>query len=247
MATDRRRALWRGVLGLSVGVVILLSAALFAAVLMAGRSGLALGALLGAALVLTLWLVALLHRLSTAASGSLHDPSDDLALLDAKLSSATDREIAREVARCRRHHLPLSVIVLRIDDAVLDGPGARAWRELVRRVHGEVRRIDLVAADRRRGRLLVVAPHTGSEEVQPFIDRLCDSLQRRLPVRVHAGVAALPDDALIWEDLLEQAERRCEGARPGASLAALPALAEPVADQNLESTGPRQEEGRAAS
>ncbi len=247
MATDRRRALWRGVLGLSVGVVILLSAALSVAVLMAGGPGLAMGGLVGAALVLTVWMVTLLRRLSLGTGRSEQHPGDHPAVVEAEASFATDREIAREVARCRRHHVPLSVIMLRIDSAVADRPGSRTWREVVRRVHGEVRRIDLVAGDRRRGRLLVVAPHTSSDEVQPFIDRLCDSLHRRLPVRVHVGVAALPGDALMWADLLEQAERRCEDRRPGASLAALPALAEPIADQEPESTAPNQAEGRAAS
>lgn len=210
-----------------------------------GAGAPAVVALLTAGVALVALLLVLLRRAVLAVRRwEQNTPKDVLDGVASRVLPATSREIEREVARCRRHLVPLSVAVLHVEGAARPGArGRELWDEVARRLHSEVRRIDLVAHDSRRGRFVVVAPHTEPQQVQALLTRISRSFEQRLGLRLGSGVASLPRDALLWEDLVEEADRRSQNGRSGAVAATVSSVAGP-ADRT-----PRRahDDGRAAS
>jgi len=127
---------------------------------------------------------------------------------------ALDIEAGREIARCRRHDLALSLIVLDIDffkhlnDARGHDAGDLALRSLVKLLLGELRLQDLVA---RTGgeEFLLLLPQTGlaaaqavAERIRSQVEKSCFSYHDGLPVCITTslGVAELyPGVNDTWE------------------------------------------------
>ncbi len=125
---------------------------------------------------------------------------------------------ARELARARRHELPLTVLVL----DPISPPLERARRAR------DVERLEHLLADELRltdafgvldGRVVAVLPDTRSEEVGPMLQRIHAALDPELHDRVESGVASFPDEETTFAGLLERAlDRRAQPFDVAATL-----------------------------
>jgi hypothetical protein len=139
-------------------------------------------------------------------------------VLDERTASRT---VDSELARSRRHNIPLTFLVLRAPgvahppafERTVARVSSRALAELERRyVRGRtceliaerVRRSDLVvcSAD---GHFLVIASDTTAEGTVAVAGRIIDAVNAELDVELHAGVAAFPSDGTTYGDLLASA------------------------------------------
>jgi GGDEF domain-containing protein len=155
---------------------------------------------------------------ATAATGALPlaDPASGLAN-----EHAFELRAAAELARARRHELPLTVLWLALDGIDPAAPGP-ALRRLGAAALGALRGEDLVA--RVAGdELALLLPEAGPAGSDAIAARLEIALGRALAgdeelAGAHATVAAAhyPDDALTVDDLAAAARRRALEARAAA-------------------------------
>ncbi|MGQ9531750.1 MAG: GGDEF domain-containing protein [Desulfotomaculales bacterium] len=134
-----------------------------------------------------------------------------------------ERALRRELARARRHGLPLAVLFGDLDGLkdINDAHGHRAGDAALRLVAGclraNLRETD--AAGRWGGdEFLVVLPHTdaaGAEAVMRRLKASCAALSAVLdfPVEVSCGAACCPEDGTQVEELLAAADRRMYQAK----------------------------------
>lgn len=122
-------------------------------------------------------------------------------------SEGVGSDIAREISRCRRHGIPLAVVVGRPVGGFTGKRGQRT--QLGRLIQQMCRRTDIVVVDRRVGRFLILAPHAGAAESQRALTRIRAALSNEMGLQVEAGVAHLGWDAVTWEGLVASAESRC--------------------------------------
>lgn len=124
--------------------------------------------------------------------------------------------IKTEITRSRRYHRPLGLIVIQanIDDHI-------AVKELIRTIQYDlwnrfsfarigqiidecVRQTDIVLRDS-GGRFVILCPETDPVSTESLAQRVCHTVEERSSVQVRWGVAAFPDDALSFDDLLHKA------------------------------------------
>jgi hypothetical protein len=140
-------------------------------------------------------------------------PSRTINLDDASM------QIKVEITRSRRYHRPLGIIVLQ------DSPGENfASSEIVSVLKNDlahrfsfarighivdehVRQTDMIFRDR-FNRFIILCPETASQSTQVLAARLEDSIQKRIGRQVLWAVAAFPDDALSFDDLLDVANAK---------------------------------------
>jgi hypothetical protein len=134
---------------------------------------------------------------------------------------AASRTIESELARSRRHDVPLTFLVLRTPNGghppVFERTAARvssrALAELELRyfrgrtcelIAERVRRSDVVvcSAD---GNFLVIASDTTAKGTEAVADRIIGAVNSELNVELHAGVAAFPSDGGTYSELLASA------------------------------------------
>jgi hypothetical protein len=127
-------------------------------------------------------------------------------------------EILGEMARSRRHARPLSVTVLAPDPSTLEVAIDRAAEEVQRAVRtryvqskvartiaDQLRRSDLLFEDSATGHFVVVSPETSSEGTMLLVERITRAV-RPTNVRLSAGYATFPDEAVTFEQLVEAAQ-----------------------------------------
>ncbi|MBI3994883.1 MAG: diguanylate cyclase, partial [Nitrospirae bacterium] len=129
--------------------------------------------------------------------------------------------ISEEIERSRRHHLPLSLIMIDVDDfkAINDGLGHLVGDEvlkiLARCFRNCIRTID-VAARYGGEEFTVILPQTAKADAQTIADRICTEVYRldlpfaradqKLLLSVSLGLATYPEDAESLEDLVRNAD-----------------------------------------
>jgi len=148
----------------------------------------------------------------------------DALALNAFPSSAREIEeenqrIKVELSRSRRYHRPLSLVVIESENEY-----RKLNREMLRSIQydltnrfasarigqiidDKVRQTDLVMKDR-RGRFIVLCPETDLASITELAKRIAQAVKERVDVRVRWGVAAFPEEALTFDDLLNTARER---------------------------------------
>ena len=146
------------------------------------------------------------------------DPDSQLRDLR-EMQSAVDSEMVRS----RRFERPLSLVMLQADASSLNMTMHRLVQEvqrsmmqryvlstMVRVLSRCLRRTDLVIEDQKPGRLLLLAPETNEQEATKMGERITRLVQERLGVAASFSIAAFPQHALTFEELLNVAEQRMQ-------------------------------------
>jgi diguanylate cyclase (GGDEF)-like protein len=129
--------------------------------------------------------------------------------------------MSEEIERSRRHHLPLSLIMLDVDDfkRVNDSLGHLIGDEVLkataRCLRNSIRTID-VAARYGGEEFTVILPQTSKADAQTIAERICAEVYRldlpfiksdqKLVLSVSLGLATYPEDAETLEDLIRNAD-----------------------------------------
>ncbi|MBA3534344.1 MAG: hypothetical protein H0T73_20680 [Ardenticatenales bacterium] len=124
-----------------------------------------------------------------------------------------------EMLRSRRYHRPLAVVVVRPDPGSLQATLHRLIEEvqrtmmlryvttsLARVISDQLRRTDLVIAQRAQGRFIIMTPETSVADSEEMAKRVKRAVAERLGVKVTVGVASFPDNALAFTSLVDHAE-----------------------------------------
>jgi diguanylate cyclase (GGDEF)-like protein len=129
--------------------------------------------------------------------------------------------IAEEIERSRRHHLPLSLIMIDIDnfkkinDTYGHTVGDEVLKVTARCLRNCIRTID-VAARYGGEEFTVILPQTGKLDASVIADRICNEIGKidfpfgqaepRMPLTVSLGLATYPDDAGGIESLIRNSD-----------------------------------------
>jgi hypothetical protein len=130
-----------------------------------------------------------------------------------------NQRIKIELTRSRRYHRPLSVVVIQTESE-----DEKITREMLRSVQQDlmsrfstarvgqiiddrVRQTDLVLRDY-KGRFVLLCPETDFSNASLLAKRIAHAIKERTSLRVLWGVAAFPEEALTFEDLLQKARER---------------------------------------
>lgn len=132
---------------------------------------------------------------------------------------AENQRIKIELTRSRRYHRPLSVLVIQFepeDDKVTMEMLKSVQHDLLSRftfarvaqiIDDRIRQTDLVLRDH-KGRFIVLCPETDLPNASLLAKRIAQAIQERTSLGVLWGVAAFPEEALTFEDLLQKARER---------------------------------------
>jgi GGDEF domain-containing protein len=130
-----------------------------------------------------------------------------------------NQRIKIELTRSRRYHRPLSVVVIESES-----DDEKTTREMLKSIQHDllnrftsarvgqiiddrIRQTDLVLRDR-RGRFIVLCPETDLENASLLARRIAQAVIERTSLHVLWGVAAFPEEALTFDDLLQKARER---------------------------------------
>jgi GGDEF domain-containing protein len=128
-----------------------------------------------------------------------------------------------EMVRSRRFERPLSLVMLQADASSLNMTMHKLVQEVQRSMMQRyvlstmarvlsrcLRRNDLVIEDKKPGRLLLLAPETNEYDAMKMGNRISRLVQDRLGISAHFSIAAFPQHALTFEELLHVAEQRLQ-------------------------------------
>lgn len=132
---------------------------------------------------------------------------------------AEDKRIKIELTRSRRYHRPLSLVVIEPEPTEV-----KIAREMLKSIQNDllsrftsarvgqiiddrIRQTDLVLRDH-KGRFIILCPETDFESATHLAKRMARSIEERTDLQIHWGVAAFPDEALTFDDLLHKARDR---------------------------------------
>ena len=135
-----------------------------------------------------------------------------------KKLSDVEEDIQTELLRSRRHHYPLTIMVIQPDPQSIRAVVHRMVHEvqqamisryvitsLARVIGDQLRRTDMVIDQHEQGRFIVVSPDTGSLNSIVLADRVKSAASEKLGVELSCGVASFPDEALTFEELVHHA------------------------------------------
>ena len=129
------------------------------------------------------------------------------------------RQIKIEITRSRRYHCPLGLIVIeaRSDEkftntelvfAIKNDLSNRfSFSRIGQVLDDNIRQTDMLFRER-YNRFVVLCPETNLQNAQILAERISDVIQNKISVKVSWAVAAFPDDALSFDDLLEAAKSK---------------------------------------
>ena len=129
------------------------------------------------------------------------------------------QRIKIELTRSRRYHRPLSVVMIESesdDEKLIREAFKNIQHDLMSRftsarvgqiIDDRVRQTDLVLRDY-QGRFIVLCPETDLPNASLLATRISQAIKERTNLRVLWGVAAFPEEALTFEDLLQKARQR---------------------------------------
>ena len=148
---------------------------------------------------------------------------------------AAAEDIQLEFIRSRRHQRPLSVIVVQTQPESVHANLHRAVEEVQRKmmtryvvtslarvIGGQLRRMDLMLDQREQGRYIILSPETDAANAKVVVERIQAAAIEELGVSVLCSVAAFPEDALTFEDLVHQAELYLQGSAESAQFSTPP-------------------------
>ncbi|MCI0551215.1 MAG: diguanylate cyclase [Anaerolineae bacterium] len=132
---------------------------------------------------------------------------------------AESQRIKIELTRSRRYHRPLSLVVIESESE-----DQKTTREMLKSVQQDllnrftsarvgqiiddrIRQTDLVLRDH-RGRFVILCPETNLENTILLAKRIAQAVRERTNHHVLWGVAAFPEEALTFDDLLQKASDR---------------------------------------
>ena len=162
------------------------------------------------------------HQLSVQISHA-ESIMDALALSafpnQARNIDAENQRIKIELTRSRRYHRPLSIVVIEAESEA-----EKITREMLKSIQQDllsrfttarvgqiiddrIRQTDLVLRDQ-KGRFIVLCPETDFPSASMLAKRISQSIKERTSLRVFWGVAAFPEEALTFDDLLQKARER---------------------------------------
>jgi GGDEF domain-containing protein len=130
-----------------------------------------------------------------------------------------NQRIKIELTRSRRYHRPLGVVVIEVESEA-----EKITREMLKGIQHDllsrfttarvgqiiddrIRQTDLVLRDQ-KGRFIVLCPETDFSSAGLLGKRISQAIKERTNLGVLWGVAAFPDEALTFEDLLQKARER---------------------------------------
>jgi hypothetical protein len=215
-------------------LTLILAAYLLVRLLTAGSGGRAFDAYLSATEAAFLACAVILGRRVAA---GLHEIDETIGSVAFGDSPALDldgpraaNEILAEMARSRRHDRPLSVTVLEPTPGGLEVATMQAaedvQRALRRRfVYGrlakviadQLRRSDLLFEHRASGRFVVLSPETEGDGAALLVTRIREAA-RAANLDLLSGSATFPEQAVTFEQLVVEAERRLGSMPQGSTL-----------------------------
>jgi hypothetical protein len=144
---------------------------------------------------------------------------------------AEHQRIKIELTRSRRYHRPLSLIVIQADshgpNRSEDGPMPKEMLKSIQHdllsrftsarvgqiIDDCLRQTDLVMRDR-RGRFIILCPETDRSNATLLAKRIMQAVNGRTSLHALWGVAAFPEEALTFDDLLQTARERLADSMP---------------------------------
>ncbi len=141
---------------------------------------------------------------------------------------AESQRIKIELTRSRRYHRPLSVLVIQMeseDEKTIRETLKSVQHDLLNRfssarvgqiIDDRIRQTDLVLRDY-KGRFVVLCPETDLPSASLLGKRVSEAIKERTSLRVLWGVAAFPEEALTFDDLLQKAQERLVHPMPAPS------------------------------
>jgi hypothetical protein len=154
-----------------------------------------------------------------------------------------------EMARSRRSERPISVMLFQANAKSLNMTMHKMVQDLQRAmmqryvlastanvVSRHLRRTDIIFEDGAPGRLVLLAPETGESEASRISARIAGIIHEQLGIEMRSSVAAFPQQALTFEDLLRVAEQRLP-SNPHDDERGLPAEATPPQGLEIEVEG----------
>lgn len=130
-----------------------------------------------------------------------------------------NQRIKIELTRSRRYHRPLSVVMIQSeseDEKITREAFRNIQHDLMSRftsarvgqiIDDRIRQTDLVLRDY-QGRFIVLCPETDLPNASLLAKRISQAIKERTNLRVLWGVAAFPEEALTFDDLLQKARQR---------------------------------------
>jgi GGDEF domain-containing protein len=130
-----------------------------------------------------------------------------------------NQRIKIELTRSRRYHRPLSVVMIQSeseDEKLIREAFKNIQHDLMSRftsarvgqiIDDRIRQTDLVLRDY-KGRFIILCPETDLSNASLLAKRISQAIKERTSLRVLWGVAAFPEEALTFEDLLQKAHER---------------------------------------
>jgi GGDEF domain-containing protein len=130
-----------------------------------------------------------------------------------------NQRIKIELTRSRRYHRPLSVVMIESEsdaEKITREAFKNIQHDLMSRftsarvgqiIDDRIRQTDLVLRDY-KGRFIVLCPETDFPNASLLAQRIAQAIKERTSLRVLWGVAAFPEEALTFEDLLQKARER---------------------------------------
>lgn len=135
-----------------------------------------------------------------------------------RLDEAMD-DVQTEMLRSRRHHRPLSVVVVEPDPESVQANLHRTVQEvqramigryvvtsLARTIGSALRRTDTVLKRPDQDRFIILSPETNVTSSAAVVERIQQAAMNQMGIKVTCGVASFPDHALTFEELVSQAE-----------------------------------------
>ena len=129
------------------------------------------------------------------------------------------QRIKIELTRSRRYHRPLSLVMIQSeseDEKLIREAFKNIQHDLMSRftsarvgqiIDDRIRQTDLVLRDY-KGRFIILCPETDLPSASLLAKRISQAIKERTSLRVLWGVAAFPEEALTFEDLLQKAHER---------------------------------------
>jgi len=149
----------------------------------------------------------------------------------AKNLSEVEDDIQVELLRSRRHHYPLTVMVVQPNPQSVKAVLHRMVQEvqqammtryviasLARIIGDQLRRTDIVVDQYEQGRFIIVSPDTDSVNSTALAHRIKSAAAEKLGVDLSCGIASFPDRALTFEELVSQAESQLQQSTAVSSL-----------------------------
>jgi len=143
--------------------------------------------------------------------------------------------IQTELARSRRYNRPLSLVIIEPDPVAVGAEfqsatpaprspaGKEIQKQLARRyvmaqiaeiLDKEARNTDTIVKQDKPDRFIILCPETQTSNTNTLIRRVVEKTRAQIGLQVGFGVAAFPEEAMTFEELLQKAEAKM--VKPGA-------------------------------